>query len=184
MLEVAKPCNVGTCVPTSGNADCLFGDWADWSDCPGVCGGSRTRSRDIAADAAGQGSFCDGLLEEAEACESCAGPDCSLSEWGDWSECSRSCDGGHQTRTRYVLTEPGPGGVPCVGALSETWPCMEASCGKSSDASDACVWDDWSDWGRCSVLCFFQFQVGTVFFPTSNFFKTKRKRFENHILKI
>ena len=92
MLEVAKPCNVGTCVPTSGNADCLFADWADWSDCPGVCGGSRTRSREIAADAAGQGSFCDGLLEEAEACESCAGPDCSLSEWGDWSECSRSCD--------------------------------------------------------------------------------------------
>lgn len=36
-----------------------------------------------------------------------------VSDWSDWSECSKSCGKGHKVRTRMVKLEPRFGGSPC-----------------------------------------------------------------------
>lgn len=55
--------------------------------------------------------------------------DGGFDEWGNYSECSVSCGGGNQMRTR-TCTNPVPqnGGQPCVGAHSETKECNTQPC--------------------------------------------------------
>ncbi|KAL5268609.1 hypothetical protein ACHWQZ_G002453 [Mnemiopsis leidyi] len=55
----------------------------------------------------------------------CDGPvDGGYTDFGDWSECSKTCGDGTQTRTR-TCSNPAPanGGAECVGAASETRAC-------------------------------------------------------------
>ncbi|XP_022084521.1 sushi, von Willebrand factor type A, EGF and pentraxin domain-containing protein 1-like [Acanthaster planci] len=51
------------------------------------------------------------------------------SEWTEWSDCSRSCEGGTQTRRRSC-TNPRPayGGSTCDGPTSETQQCNTGPC--------------------------------------------------------
>jgi len=51
------------------------------------------------------------------------------SDFGDWSECSASCAGGIQKRTRSC-TNPAPanGGAECVGETEETRECNTGPC--------------------------------------------------------
>merc|ERR1719215_1147821 len=44
--------------------------------------------------------------------------DCELADWGDWSLCSKACDGGHEIRTRNVEVEA-QGLGECVAPDSE-----------------------------------------------------------------
>lgn len=53
------------------------------------------------------------------ACETEEKVDCEFSEWGYWSECSKSCGGGSQYRERSVAVPPTKGGKPCKGELKE-----------------------------------------------------------------
>ena len=55
--------------------------------------------------------------------------DGGFNTWGEWSVCSRSCDGGAQTRTR-TCTNPPPmhGGKQCPGPTSETQSCNSHFC--------------------------------------------------------
>ena len=55
--------------------------------------------------------------------------DGGLSEWSDWSKCSKSCDGGEQERTR-TCTNPAPqyGGAGCVGHTNEKGTCNTQHC--------------------------------------------------------
>lgn len=46
-------------------------------------------------------------------------PDCMLSAWSEWSECSADCDSGEQERTRTVEIPASGGGKPCDGDLKE-----------------------------------------------------------------
>ena len=50
-------------------------------------------------------------------------------EFVDWSECSATCGGGTQTRTR-TCTNPAPahGGSDCQGESSETQDCNTQDC--------------------------------------------------------
>ncbi|PIK58822.1 hypothetical protein BSL78_04281 [Apostichopus japonicus] len=72
----------------------------------------------------------------------------SWSAWRNWGECSVTCGGGVQTRTRNC-TNPAPehGGEYCVGNSSEERTCEEDSCPIHGG------WSDWSNWGECSVTC-------------------------------
>lgn len=51
------------------------------------------------------------------------------SSWGSWAECSKTCGGGSQTRSR-VCTSPAPenGGLPCQGSASDTKECKTFAC--------------------------------------------------------
>merc|ERR1712205_256812 len=45
--------------------------------------------------------------------------DCAMSDWGEWSTCSKTCAGGEQTRTRTVTQEMLHGGSPCPSASDD-----------------------------------------------------------------
>ena len=65
--------------------------------------------------------------------------DCLFTDWSDWSECSATCGGGTQTRTRLVLVYPKDGGDACP-ALSDSQSCNTQECtGACCNASDECV---------------------------------------------
>lgn len=45
--------------------------------------------------------------------------DCTVSEWGVWSECDVACGTGQMTRTRKVLTAPENGGKHCPSLVQK-----------------------------------------------------------------
>lgn len=62
------------------------------------------------------------------------------SAWSSWSECSSSCGGGYQNKTRYC-----EGRGECQGASVQTRVCNTHSCHGE--------WGCWSDWSPCSATC-------------------------------
>ena len=63
--------------------------------------------------------------------------DCKLSEWtDDWSQCSRRCGGGEQTKTRSVIQKPKNGGAACGNTTMtqscNTQPCTERPLNKTT----------------------------------------------------
>ena len=40
--------------------------------------------------------------------------DCTWAEWGAWADCSSTCQGGTQSKTREVATDAQHGGVNCT----------------------------------------------------------------------
>ena len=61
--------------------------------------------------------------------------DGAFSEWDDWTECSVSCGGGGQTRSRRC-DNPAPqfGGLECVGELTECQECNIEPCASQCPA--------------------------------------------------
>ena len=53
---------------------------------------------------------------------------CEFGEWGNWTTCSKSCDGGDQTRQRSIATAAAFGGTECSGDLKETQSCNTQNC--------------------------------------------------------
>lgn len=72
--------------------------------------------------------------------------DCVMSEWTDWSNCSKPCDGGTHTRTRKVLQAPLRGGKPC-GPTIETKTCNSTPCAVN------CKLSPWTPWTECTKPC-------------------------------
>jgi hypothetical protein len=54
--------------------------------------------------------------------------DCVWGNWSDFSNCSASCGGGIQTRTRDILIPASNGGMECAGNDTETQPCNTNPC--------------------------------------------------------
>lgn len=100
-----------TCNPQPCPIDCRVSDWGGWSACSAPCsGGVMTRSRSVLARAQGGGEPCPDENSISRQCNTQpCDADCALTEWGGWSNCSRVCGGGFQTRIRDVAT-------PAVGA--------------------------------------------------------------------
>ncbi|KAJ8313587.1 hypothetical protein KUTeg_008148 [Tegillarca granosa] len=92
-------------------------------------------------------------------------------QWTDWSECSLTCEGGQQTRTR-TCSDPMPecGGNDCssLGNDTETRSCNNddgdqycneglfdfKNCMEELDpCNTTCKMSDWSDWTPCSETC-------------------------------
>jgi hypothetical protein len=70
--------------------------------------------------------------------------DCIWETWTMWSNCSRTCDGGVQTRTRGFI--PGTvGGQECEGSNSDSKICATELC------PIPCVWETWGGWSECDV---------------------------------
>ena len=51
-----------------------------------------------------------------------------MSEWGAWTQCSKTCGPGSQTITRNVVQNPMHGGTSCPSETTMTMECNENSC--------------------------------------------------------
>lgn len=81
---------------------------------------------------------------------SCFPVDCVVSNWSAWS----NCDGGTQTRTRTIVTQPNSLGAQCPD-LTET-----------RDCPVDCVVSEWSAWSTCDAGT--QTRTRTVITPALN----------------
>jgi len=141
-LDEIKACNAGPC-PTH----CSVSEWSTYSMCTVSCGedGKKTRYRTVTKHALHGGYTCPSLSETADCDVPHCPVDCTVSEWGAWSECSKSCGGGVTVRTRHVTQEMKYGGK-CPLLLNES-PCNTKEC-----AVD-CEVNEWSSWSACSATC-------------------------------
>ncbi|XP_074627228.1 uncharacterized protein LOC141885237 isoform X4 [Acropora palmata] len=72
------------------------------------------------------------------------------SDWSHWSQCSASCGGGTQERTRKCFfSKEAQGGVDCssLGPSLETRECNALLCPEDGG------YTPWSDWSDCDVTC-------------------------------
>eukprot|EP00731_Ephydatia_muelleri_P026830 Em0018g930a len=67
-------------------------------------------------------------------------------EWGNWTECSRACGGGRQSRVRECLNE-GRTSINCTGNRVEVRTCNTQCCPVNGGFAS------WSGWSNCSVTC-------------------------------
>jgi len=135
-------CNEEEC-PTN----CEMGQWGPWSTCSASCGGGvETRTRVIKTPACNGGAEC-GPTQETRPCGTNKCPiDCVLSDWCEFGQCSKTCGGGTQTRTRTVITQPQYGGKACL-PLTDTAPCNTDPCPQDCELGPWCPWSD------CSKKC-------------------------------
>jgi hypothetical protein len=114
-----KPCPV----------DCRMGDWGGWAKCDKSCGGGVTkRTRQVVAPKTFGGHRCPAWLE-TDSCNADPCPvDCKLSDWSQWSQCSRSCNGGTSFRRKELLVLPAYGGIACDANLMESRVCNPHRC--------------------------------------------------------
>ena len=60
-------------------------------------------------------------------CVYCPVVDCEWENWSVWSDCTKSCGGGTQTRTRGQIPAQN-GGAECEGKSEETRDCNTEEC--------------------------------------------------------
>ncbi|XP_064626790.1 A disintegrin and metalloproteinase with thrombospondin motifs adt-1-like isoform X3 [Lineus longissimus] len=140
-IEAAK-CNEDPC-PVDG----YWKQWGDWQQCDKTCGGGKqSRTRKCKPEMYG-GKPCQGSATEERNCAEDPCPvDGYWKPWTDWTDCSVSCGGGTQNRSRECV--PGKyGGSNCSGEWSETRVCGEKPCPVDG------VWEKWQDWSTCTVSC-------------------------------
>ncbi|XP_060091443.1 adhesion G protein-coupled receptor B3 isoform X1 [Heteronotia binoei] len=118
-----KPCNIALC-PVDGQ----WQEWSAWSQCSVTCSnGTQQRSRQCTAAAHG-GSECRGPWAESRECYN---PECTANgqwnQWGHWSGCSKSCDGGWEKRIR-ICQGAAVTGQQCEGTGEEVRRCSEQRC--------------------------------------------------------
>lgn len=110
--------------------DCLLSNWGNWGDCSVPCGnGTQTRTKNILQNSLFGGQPCTNfIMSENQNCNNgvCVPVNCTLSSWSNWSDCSKSCGGGIQTRTRTILSESKYGGT--CDSLLDTQNCNTNVC--------------------------------------------------------
>jgi len=125
-LRIERTCNDKACP-----VDCLMDLWSPWTKCSKSCGGgSRSRQRTIRREPAG-GIPCAETAQEVTCNTHACDLDCKLTEWTEWSGCSKACEKGHQVRTRQVLVPSlGEGKCPRKTSLDrrESKTCNKVTC--------------------------------------------------------
>ena len=60
--------------------------------------------------------------------------DCEWGEYGEWTPCTKTCDGGFQTRFRDVIQDSLNGGLDCEGESTDLRVCNEHACPGESNS--------------------------------------------------
>ena len=120
-----------------------------WSECSRTCdSGHQTRQRTISLQAKYGGLQCTGEPTQTQQCNTQSCPvNCVWNHWSSWSDCSKSCNSGHQTRERTIAQQANSWGEPCTGEPTQTQQCNTQSCPVN------CKWGQWSSWSECSKSC-------------------------------
>ncbi len=149
-LREVQPCKNSQCP-----VECVVSDWSDWSECTATCdGGVQHRTRFILKYPENTSTPCPPLVETRDCNKKPCPTNCVLGPWSNWSNCSKSCEGGIQTRSRAVITPAANGGMPC-GAQSDSKPCNTQVCDRDCQVSG------WSAWSACSTSCDTETSIGT-----------------------
>ncbi|KAL5016463.1 hypothetical protein ScPMuIL_006052 [Solemya velum] len=137
-----RMCNEDPC-PVDGE----WNPWTSWTPCNVSCGGGQLwRTRECENPKHG-GFECEGDSLEVEDCNTFHCPvDGVWSGWNDWTDCSKTCENGTQTRNRTCL-ETNYGGKECPGNHTELRLCNPEYCPVDG------VWVMWTTWSECSLTC-------------------------------
>jgi len=156
--ECGKPC-AGPVIDTKecpvscdDPVDCLWSEWSDWTVCENFQD-QRKSTRTIKKYPENNGTACVGAAEKTEQCDVRTPPpivDCLLSQWNEWSECTVTCAGGTQERTRLISRQALNGGAPCTESLAEIQGCHLEPCNQPA-ADVNCAVGDWSEWAACDA---------------------------------
>jgi len=138
--SLSRSCNAQACP-----VDCPVGAWQDWSACSATCGaGEHIRTRALIGTAQYGGAACTTILNGIMTCNlgSCPDDTCIVSAFGDWSECTNSCNSGTKAKDRVIIQEAVPGeSCSGFGLLME----QDVEC-NAMECPTACVVGDWGDW--------------------------------------
>ncbi|CAH1773844.1 unnamed protein product [Owenia fusiformis] len=158
------------CIPPQyGGADCIGGPagatdmttcstepcpvdgdwslWSGWSDCNTTCGGGKRQKYRFCTESQHGGNDCEGPDTLFESCNEHNCPvDGVLMTWSPWSDCSLTCGGGVQNRSRECHG-PFYNGQDCNETLSDSQACNTRSCPVDGEYSS---WEQWSD---CTTSC-------------------------------
>lgn len=93
--------------------ECSTHPWNEWSECTAKCGaGTQYQMRAYKDPRLAESFNCKVVLRQNQNCigQQCgvqqletASAECELSAWSQWSECSKKCGKGFQTRTRDYM---------------------------------------------------------------------------------
>ncbi len=126
---------------------CVVSSFSEYGTCSKSCGGGlRTRSRSVLTSANHGGVACPSLTETQQCNDQACPVDCVVSDWGDWTTCTKSCGGGQESQSRSIVFNPTSGGAPC-GTLSQTRSCNDQACPQDCEVSD------WGAWDTCTKSC-------------------------------
>lgn len=140
-LTESANCNEQSCP-----VDCVLTGFSSWGSCTKSCGsGTQIRTRNVFRAAQFGGVAC-GALKGTCTCNDQACPvDCRVGEWGEWSQCSKTCGSGSQTRLR-ALVQPSNGGVKCPSNYASRT-CSTSPCPVN------CLQSGWNSWSSCTKTC-------------------------------
>ncbi|XP_032220680.2 transmembrane protease serine 6 isoform X2 [Nematostella vectensis] len=130
LAKEQKDCNLRGC-PVDGK----WGKWSNFYLCSKTCGnGVRTRYRLCNNPVPiNGGRTCSGESRENAPCKvaDCGEDvDGNWSEWSRWSDCTRTCNGGHTLRSRKCNNPtPQGGGRVCAGEGNQEKACNTQRCG-------------------------------------------------------
>ncbi|OQV13036.1 putative Hemicentin-1 [Hypsibius exemplaris] len=118
-------------------------NWDDWSPCDVTCGvGIQVKHRACYPI----GAECMGSSRETQRCNLTACPDVGKwSEWTQWSDCTKSCGIGTQTKYRTCLSAEAQ--QQCLGSNRNVRVCNTDPCKTSGG------WSAWNEWSPCSEPC-------------------------------
>ncbi|KFB49774.1 f-spondin [Anopheles sinensis] len=184
---------------------CETEPWAEWTECSSRCGkGKQTRRRVYKHPMKAKQAECKKKLFDRRPCvgtdrdcdvnsqeveEAFQGdPECEVTEWGPWSECSSPCGKGNKTRSRKYKKKGARKKcerLPNPPRLQQTVSC-DADCAGdisqpvlSSDINPRCKMTQWSEWSPCSVTCGLGRKMRTRM-PINKNMKVHHKRFVNY----
>jgi hypothetical protein len=146
-LSETTNCNTQQC-----KVDCIMstpGDLSQWSGCSVTCGsGTRMAALKVLQYASGGGMSCSAsvVYETCTAAVAACPSDCQVSNFGAWSSCDKTCDGGKSTRTRSVISDMADGGVACP-TLDQERDCNTALCPVHCSQTQV------SSWSTCDQSC-------------------------------
>ena len=127
----------------------FFSDFNEFSPCTRECGGgTKTRTRTVVVPPVGTGTACPHLTETVECNTQVCPVNCQVSDFSEFSRCTRECGGGTKTRTRTVVVPPSGGGTECPH-LTETVDCNTQVCPPPVD----CRVSDFSEFSPCTREC-------------------------------
>ena len=126
-----------------------LGPWSKWSECSSSCGGGfRKKTRECIEKGVpfynAPDNPCKSVLEVIEECNPYKCP--MWTQWGEWTDCSKTCGGGQKHKYRQCVDHEGSlvDEVNCPGDNNEAEPCNDQTCP---------FWTDWSEWTECSASC-------------------------------